>query len=198
MAVHDHEQGQQSLTLQSADNVMETASIVSNPRTSEFHVISEHLQDNYSNNLGKRSFSVQIEKANSYTVYCKQAGTIVTNPNASEHDVEDNNHLTKSVDTAAAGLEMCTISITVETSQSCDQQSPDDQNATSEYHSNFEDNLTDSKDSVATVSPVCTTDDVEQYITEHCDPQQATSPNPSLTKGLLPGYKRCRHACIYM
>ena len=65
----------------------------------------------------------------------------MSNPTASEHDAstEDNNQYTKSE-------EAHSVSIPVEAPQSVDQQSADNQDATSEYHSNPEDNLTDSKD----------------------------------------------------
>ena len=149
----------------------ESVHVVSNPGAL---VASEDLKDDYTNNLGKGNLSVQIEK---------QASTIVSNP---EHNVEGSTHYTKLVDTVAGLGVFTAVSITVEP---FDQQSADNQDATSEHHCNSEDNLTGTKDSVATIPSVCTTD-AEQYITGPCDPQQATSPCGSLTKDSLPGYKR--------
>ena len=171
--VSDHKQGQHSLAL---------ASVASNAGESEqSHFTLEGLKDNQTNNLGKGIVSVQIERAS----------TIVSNPNVSEHDVEDNSHYIEPVDTAT-GSEVYTNSITVVASQSFDQQSANNQDATSEYHCNSN---TDSKGSGATVPSVYTTN-AEQYVTEPCDSRQVTSPNGSLTKGSLPGYKRYIHVCI--
>ena len=178
--VSNYEQGQQSLTFQSADNVMaaDSVHVVSNPVAVQSE--DKGLKDNYTDNLGKGNFSVQFEPS---TDYCEQAGIIVSNPIASEHDVKDNNK----------PVELCTISITVEAPQLLlDQQSTDNQDATSEHHSKSKDNLTDSKDSVATISSVYTTNG-EQCITETCGPQQVTSPYGSLTKGSLPEHKRYIH-----
>ena len=179
--VSDHKQGQQSSAL---------ASVASNPGESEqSHFTSEGLNDNQTNNLGKGILSVQIERAS--TDYYGQASTIVSNPNVSEHDVEDISHYIEPVDTAT-GSEVYTNSITVVAPQSFDQQSANNQDATLEYHCNSN---TDSKGSVATVPSAYTTN-AEQYVTEPCDSRQVTSPNGSFTKGSLPGLKRYMHACI--
>ena len=134
-------------------------------------------------NQTKKVFSVQIIATGEQSFDCLNMDCpVVSNPTASEHDAstEDNNHYTES-------QEAHSVSITVEAPQSVDQQSVENQNATS----NPEDNLTDSKDtnSEATISSVYPT--AEKYhIVESCSPQQVTSPHGSFTKGSLPGHKR--------
>ena len=182
------EQGEQSLNHQSTNDVAAAVSVVSNP----VHFTSEDndLKDNYTK---KRYFSVQIITTGEKSFdHLNMDCPVVSNPIASEHDAstEDNDHYTESE-------EPHSVSIPVEAPQSIDQQSADNQDATSEYHSNPEDNLTDSKDtnSVATISSVHTT--AEKYhLVESCGPQQVTSPYGSLTKDSLIGYKR--YTCSYM
>ena len=155
--------------------------VLHNPTASEHDASTDH----YTESQEAHSVSITVEAPQSIDHQSTDC-PVVSNPTASEHDASTD-HYTESE-------EAHSVSITVEAPQSVDQQSVNNQDTTSEYHFNPEENLTDSK-SEATISSVYPTAE-KCHLVEPCGPQQVTSPYGSLTKDSLIGYKR--YTCSYM